>query len=127
MFKFEGGVLCYCDAGSYQKSNQVRTLAVYLSWWCYHDNVTFYAGIDTSVVEARAAHIRRDRYLSGPLNSHLCNCNQCFVNNHSLPQVAADIPTVMLGKCQYFHVGCTAVCQSEPDMDNVDKCQFVFR
>ncbi|XP_063690368.1 uncharacterized protein LOC134822995 [Bolinopsis microptera] len=65
MFKFESesGVLCYCDAGSYQKSNQV----------------------------------------------------------------ADDIPTVMLGKCQYFHVGSTAFCQSEPDMDNVDKCQFVFR
>lgn len=65
MFKFdsETGVLCYCDAGSYQKSNQI----------------------------------------------------------------AAEVPTVMLGKCQYFHVGTGAVCNSVPDMDNVDKCQFVFR
>lgn len=41
-------------------------------------------------------------------------------------QFQVNTPTVMLGKCQYFHVGARASCASVPELDNVEKSQFVF-
>lgn len=39
----------------------------------------------------------------------------------------SEQPSVMLGKCQFFHLGIGSLCESVAELDDLDKSEFVMR